>query len=88
MARDEANSSKPPADAFERCWPELRDRVQERWSLVTNDRLEDIDGRPRRLAEQLREAYGVSAAEANRQVKDFVETHWRAMRDGNVTGAS
>lgn len=88
MARDNATRSKPPPDTFERYWPELRGRVQERWSLLTNDRLEDIDGRQRRLAERLREAYGVSEAEASRQVDDFVETHWGAIGAGNLTPTS
>lgn len=88
MARDGRSRRRPPSDAFERYWPELRGRVQERWSLLTNDRLEGIDGRQRLLAEQLREAYGISEPEANRQVDDFVETHWGAIGAGNLTSAS
>ncbi|HEX7047920.1 MAG TPA: hypothetical protein VF275_10170 [Gammaproteobacteria bacterium] len=69
-------------------WPELRGRVQERWSRLDDERLAEVDGEYDRLAEKLRDAYGVSDDEANRQVDDFVETHWGAMSAGNLTPAS
>ncbi len=71
-------------------WPELRGRVQERWSRLNDEWLDEVDGRQDRLAERLREAYGVSEDEARRQVDDFVETHWSAIsaRSMPSTGAS
>lgn len=60
-------------------WPEFRGRVQERWSRLNDEWLDEVDGRHDRLAERLREAYGVSEAEADRQIDDFVETHWNAL---------
>lgn len=69
-------------------WPELRGRVQERWSRLNNEWLDEVDGRYEHLAGKLRDAYGVSDQEANRQVDDFVETHWGALSAGNLTPTS
>lgn len=66
-------------DVMRTYWPELRGRVQEQWSRLTDDWLGEVDGRHDRLAEKLREAYGVSEAEANRQVDDFIDMHWNAI---------
>lgn len=73
--RDASNSS----ERLRTWWPELRGRVHERWSRLNDEWLDEVDGRRDRLAEKLRDAYGVSEAEANRQVDDFVETHWNAL---------
>lgn len=72
-------------------WPELRGRVQERWSRLSDEWLDEVDGRRDRLSERLRDAYGVSEEEANRQVDDFIDTHWNAlsansMANGRSTG--
>lgn len=70
---------RAPRDALSAYWPQFRGRVAERWSRLGEDWLGDVDGRRDRLAEQLREVYGISEAEANRQVDDFVETYWGAI---------
>ncbi|HEX7030244.1 MAG TPA: hypothetical protein VF254_06585 [Gammaproteobacteria bacterium] len=69
-------------------WPELRGRVQERWSRLSDEWLDEVDGRYDQLASRLRDAYGVSDQEANRQVDDFVATHWGALGAGNLTPES
>lgn len=87
--RDEARTGKDSVEeAFAKYWPELRGRVQENWSRLTNDWLDDVDGRQARLAEKLRDAYGISEQEANRQVDDFVATHWDAMSGGKMSPRS
>lgn len=92
MKPDKTNRGHPGKDnreeLFAKYWPELRGRVQENWSRLTNDWLDDIDGRQARLAEKLRDAYGISEQEANRQVDDFVATHWGAMSAGNMSPGS
>lgn len=69
-------------------WPELRGRAQERWSRLNDEWLDEVNGRYDQLAGKLREAYGVTDQEANRQVDDFVETHWAALSTGNMTPGS
>lgn len=86
--RKSATGKDSREDAFTKYWPELRGRVQEQWSRLTDDWLDDVDGRQQRLAEKLRDAYGISDQEANRQVDDFVATHWGAMSAGNLTPGS
>lgn len=89
--RDSAHDNRKPFDNRERLrtyWPELRGRVQERWSRLNDEWLDEVNGRYDHLAGKLRDAYGVSDQEANRQVDDFVETHWGALSAGNLTPAS
>ena len=87
MAEEKGRQSAP-RNALERMWPELRDRVGERWSRLNDEWLGEVDGRRDRLAERLRDAYGIDEAEANRQVADFVETHWAALSAGKLTSTS
>jgi len=81
----EMRAGKPPPDALRTWWPELRGRVPERWSRLTNEWLGEVEGRQERLAEKLRDAYGISEAEATRQVEDFLETHWNALSARHLT---
>lgn len=86
--RDAAGRPFDNRERLRTYWPELRGRVQERWSRLTDEWLDEVDGKYDQLAGRLRDAYGVSDQEANRQVDDFVETHWGALSAGNPTPTS
>jgi uncharacterized protein YjbJ (UPF0337 family) len=49
-------------------WARFRDRARHEWSRLTDDQLEEIDGRRDRLARRVRDAYGVTDEEADKQV--------------------
>lgn len=54
-------------------WTRLRGTLQQRWGRLTNDDLDEIEGRRKVLEGKLRERYGFSKHEAREQVDDFLE---------------
>jgi len=52
-------------------WAWWRGRVQERWSRLTADHLDLIAGRREHLAGRIQEVYGLSSAEAERQLRNW-----------------
>ena len=55
-------------------WGEFRDAASERWSDLTEDDLDDIDGDREELVEKVQDYYGVSRAEAEEQVDAWAVT--------------
>ena len=52
-------------------WKELKGRVKKTWAKLTDDDLDQIDGRTEQLEGKLQERYGLARDEAKRQVKEF-----------------
>jgi len=52
-------------------WPRFRDEVHANWTMLTSSQLDLIAGRRVRLASEIEEAYGVTATDAERQIKTF-----------------
>jgi uncharacterized protein YjbJ (UPF0337 family) len=52
-------------------WAWWKDRVQERWGRLTSDHLDLIAGRREQLAGRIQEVYGLSSAEAERQLRNW-----------------
>lgn len=65
-------------------WPNAQLRLRERWSRLDEAALEDTGGNRVRLVEKLRDAYGFSKQEAERQIDDFVETTWGGLSAGKL----
>jgi len=56
-------------------WTQLKGKVREKWGKLTNDDLDQIQGRAQQLIGRIQERYGVARDEAERQVKEWdVET--------------
>ena len=55
----------------EASWQEFRVEVHANWGKLTAAHLDLIAGRRTRLATKLREAYAVTADEAERQIRSF-----------------
>jgi uncharacterized protein YjbJ (UPF0337 family) len=53
-------------------WTQLKGQVREKWGKLTNDDLERIQGRAEQLVGRVQERYGVAHAEAERQVKEWI----------------
>ncbi len=58
-------------DTIEGNWKNLKGKVKEQWGKLTDDRLDQINGKRDQLAGEIQEAYGVTREEAEKQVKDF-----------------
>jgi uncharacterized protein YjbJ (UPF0337 family) len=55
-------------DRIEGDWNVFRHRVRHEWARLTDEHLDQIDGRRDRLARRVRDVYGVSDDEAEKQV--------------------
>ena len=55
----------------EASWQRFRDEVHANWGRLTSVHLDFIAGKRAHLASSIREAYGVTGDEAERQIKSF-----------------
>jgi uncharacterized protein YjbJ (UPF0337 family) len=53
-------------------WMQLKGKVREKWGKLTNDDVDEIQGRTQQLVGLIQERYGIARAEAERQVKDWL----------------
>jgi len=59
-------------DILEGQWKQLRGRIKEAWGVLTDDELDQIDGKRDRLIGKLQEKYGYSRVEADEEVDRFL----------------
>ena len=52
-------------------WAHWRGRVRERWGRLTDDQLSIVAGRREQLVGRIQEAYGLTRAEAERQIRNW-----------------
>jgi uncharacterized protein YjbJ (UPF0337 family) len=58
----------------ERDWSQYRDRVQDRWSELTVEELDQIGGSYDRLVSTLQDKYGITQEQAELELKEFQST--------------
>lgn len=58
-------------DVMKGKWKQARGSVKEEWGKLTDDDVDEMDGRKDRLVGKLQERYGLAKDEAERQVDDF-----------------
>ena len=58
-------------DFVEASWQRFRDEVHANWGRLTSAHLDLIAGRRACLANKIKEAYGVTGDEAERQIQSF-----------------
>ena len=54
---------------------QLKDKIKQQWSQLTDDEIDQIEGDTGVLAGKLQECYGWEREEAERQVRDFSRRH-------------
>ena len=59
-------------DTFKGQWTQIKGRVREQWGKLTNDDLDQIQGRAEQLVGRVQERYGIARDEAKRQVDDWM----------------
>ncbi len=52
-------------------WKQIKGKVKEQWGRLTDDEIDQLEGRSEQLAGKLQERYGLAREEAERQAKDF-----------------
>jgi uncharacterized protein YjbJ (UPF0337 family) len=55
------------ADTFKGQWMQLKGRVREQWGKLTDDDVDQIQGRAEQLIGRLQSRYGIERDEAQRQ---------------------
>jgi len=56
-------------------WKQIKGKVKEQWGKLTDDDLDQLEGRSDQLAGKLQEHYGLAREEAERQAKEFRTRH-------------
>lgn len=55
-------------------WKQFKGKVKERWGQLTDDELDQIEGKRDQLSGKIQECYGISKDEAEKQLKDWEST--------------
>lgn len=55
-------------------WKQFRGKVQEQWGELTDDELDQIDGRRHQLVGLLQEKYGYSRERAEEEFDGFIDS--------------
>ncbi len=64
-------------DIAEGKWKQLKGKIQETWGKLTDDEIDEINGRSEQLSGVIQEKYGISKDEAEKQTQSFWELHNR-----------
>jgi uncharacterized protein YjbJ (UPF0337 family) len=62
-------------DQFSGQWKQLQGKVKQQWGKLTDDDLTRIEGKQDELIGRVQERYGIERAEAEKQVREFVNRH-------------
>ena len=63
-------------------WNQMKGKVKEQWGKLTDDELDQIEGRRDQLIGKVQKAYGVTEEEAERQVDQFMTTNREYLNRG------
>ncbi|MEP7345178.1 MAG: CsbD family protein [Gemmatimonadaceae bacterium] len=59
-------------------WMQLKGKVREQWGKLTDDDVDIIAGKRDQLIGRIKERYGLTADEVDREVKEFESRNLRA----------
>jgi uncharacterized protein YjbJ (UPF0337 family) len=60
-------------DVFEGSWKQIRGRLKEYWGRLTDDEIDQVEGRYDRMAGLLQEKYGYSRQAAEDEIRSFLD---------------
>ncbi len=52
-------------------WKQVKGKVMEQWGKLTDDHVDEIEGKREALVGRIQESYGITRDEADRQVRDW-----------------
>ena len=58
-------------DIVEGNWKQFKGKVQTQWGKLTDDQLDEVNGRRKELSGKIQEVYGINKDEAEKQIKEF-----------------
>lgn len=53
-------------------WKQLRGQIKQKWGELTDDELDQLEGKRDQLLGKLQEKYGYTKARAEREINDFL----------------
>ncbi|MCL4135851.1 UNVERIFIED_CONTAM: hypothetical protein GTU68_052465 [Idotea baltica] len=62
-------------DIIEGNWEQLKGNVQKNWGKLTDDDLDVVEGKTKELAGKIQERYGISKAEAEKEVDEWCKNN-------------
>jgi len=54
-------------------WKEVKGSVIERWGMLTDDEIDQVDGKREKLEGLIQQKYGITQVEAEKQIDDWAE---------------
>lgn len=60
-------------DVLKGLWKQLKGRVQEKWGELTDDEIDQVQGKKEVLIGKIQEKYGYARDEAEREVNNFLD---------------
>lgn len=60
-------------DVFKGKWKEVKGKVKQKWSELTDDDLNQIEGKTEELSGILQKKYGYGKEKADREIDDFMK---------------
>lgn len=61
------------SDRIEGNWKQLSGTLKEKWGKLTDDDLQQVDGKREKLVGKLQERYGIAKDKAEQELKHFEE---------------
>jgi uncharacterized protein YjbJ (UPF0337 family) len=62
-------------DIIQGNWTEFKGKVQQQWAKLTDDDLQEIDGKRKELVGRIQKRYGYQVDKAQKEVDDFLSIH-------------
>ena len=56
-------------------WKQMRGSIREKWGKLTDDDLNEINGRREQLIGKIQERYGIAKEEAQRRADEWLKSH-------------
>lgn len=56
-------------------WKQFKGEIKEQWGKLTDDELDQIEGKRDKLVGRIQERYGIAKDEAERQVSSWENSH-------------
>ncbi len=69
-------------DQLQGKWKQAKGSIKERWGKLTDDDMEVINGQREQLIGKVQQRYGIAKEEAQRQVDEYLHSHFQAASQG------
>jgi uncharacterized protein YjbJ (UPF0337 family) len=72
------------SDQLQGKWKQAKGSIKQRWGKLTDDDIDVINGQQEQLVGKVQERYGLAKEEAQKQVDEFMRSHFREMNESDL----